>query len=304
MIIYFEAKEGLKRMSKLQPGTTVVLRVLRETPLGYMLTDGREDVLLHRNEATTVLAEEDEVKVFIYLDREGRLTSTMTLPVIEAGSYQWVKVVSTEPGLGVFVDIGISKDLLVEKNDLPALESLWPIEGDLLYCTIKATKRGLLYGKPATEDVMQEIAEEAPSSLFNKDIQATVYRVLRVGTSFMTDEGYIGFVHETERKEEPRLGERVAVRVIHVKEDGTLNLSMLPRKQEGMTEDADKLYAYLESRGGAMPYWDKSFPEDIRDRFNMSKAAFKRALGKLMKEDKVFQEEGWTYIKKEDEPKA
>ncbi|WP_078408641.1 CvfB family protein [Priestia abyssalis] len=288
-------------MSKLQPGKTMVLRVVRETPLGYMLTDGREEVLLHRNEATATLAEEEEVKVFIYLDREGRLTSTMTLPVIEAGTYQWVKVVGTEPGLGVFVDIGISKDLLVEKNDLPALESLWPAEGDLLYCTIKATKRGLLYGKPATEDVMQGISKEAPKSLFNKDINATVYRVLRVGTSFITDEGYLGFVHETERREEPRLGERVKVRVIHVKEDGTLNLSMLPRKQEGMGEDADKIYEYLQSRSGAMPYWDKSFPEDIRDRFNMSKAAFKRALGKLMKENKITQEEGWTYIKKEEE---
>lgn len=288
-------------MSKLQPGKTMVLRVVRETPLGYMLTDGREEVLLHRNETTATLEDGEEVKVFVYLDREGRLTSTMTLPAIEAGTYQWVKVVGTEPGFGVFVDIGISKDLLVEKNDLPALESLWPTEGDLLYCTIKVTKRGLLYGKPATEEVMQGISKEAPRSLFNKDINATVYRVLRVGTFLITDEGYLGFVHETERREEPRLGERIKVRVIHVKEDGTLNLSMLPRKQEGMGEDADKIYEYLQSRGGAMPYWDKSSPEDIRDRFNISKASFKRALGKLMKENKISQEEGWTYIKKEEE---
>jgi hypothetical protein len=47
-----------------------------------------------------------------------------------------------------------------------------------------------------------------------------------------------------------------------------------------------------------MPFWDKSSPEDIKERFNMSKAAFKRALGKLMKEEKIYQEEGWTYFKK------
>jgi uncharacterized protein len=29
----------------------------------------------------------------------------------------------------------------------------------------------------------------------------------------------------------------------------------------------------------------------------MSKAAFKRALGRLMKEGKVYQENGWTYKK-------
>ena len=65
-----------------------------------------------------------------------------------------------------------------------------------------------------------------------------------------------------------------------------------------MDEDAQVLYDYMESRGGVMPFWDKSYPEDIRERFNMSKAAFKRALGKLMKEGKVYQEEGWTYFKR------
>jgi predicted RNA-binding protein (virulence factor B family) len=54
----------------------------------------------------------------------------------------------------------------------------------------------------------------------------------------------------------------------------------------------------MESRGGAMPYSDKSDPDDIKARFNMSKAAFKRALGRLMKENKVYQEAGWTYFTK------
>lgn len=83
-----------------------------------------------------------------------------------------------------------------------------------------------------------------------------------------------------------------------MKDDGTINISLLPRKEEGMEDDAAVIYAYMEERGGAMPFWDKSHPEDIKERFNMSKAAFKRALGKLMKEEKVYQEEGWTYFKK------
>ncbi len=46
-----------------------------------------------------------------------------------------------------------------------------------------------------------------------------------------------------------------------------------------------------------MPYGDKSHPDDIRERFHLSKAAFKRALGHLMKNGKVYQEDGWTYEK-------
>jgi predicted RNA-binding protein (virulence factor B family) len=57
---------------------------------------------------------------------------------------------------------------------------------------------------------------------------------------------------------------------------------------------------YLELRGGAMPYSDKSAPEDIKDQFNISKAAFKRAIGKLLKLGLIRQSEGWTYKKEEE----
>lgn len=49
------------------------------------------------------------------------------------------------------------------------------------------------------------------------------------------------------------------------------------------------------NRGGAMPYGDKTPPDDIKFHFGLSKGAFKRALGKLMKEEKIYQEDGWTY---------
>jgi predicted RNA-binding protein (virulence factor B family) len=59
------------------------------------------------------------------------------------------------------------------------------------------------------------------------------------------------------------------------------------------------IYDYLVSRNGAMPFNDKSMPEDIQERFQLSKGAFKRALGKLLKEGKIYQEGVWTYLKKD-----
>ncbi|MBE3571292.1 MAG: hypothetical protein IMW92_14725, partial [Bacillales bacterium] len=111
-------------------------------------------------------------------------------------------------------------------------------------------------------------------------------------------EGFKGFIHESQREKEPRLGEKVEGRIIDVKVDGSINVSLLGRKQEKLDEDAERIFAFLQSRNGAMPYSDKSIPEDIMERFNLSKGAFKRALGRLMKDGKIYQEEGWTYIKK------
>ncbi|MCY8129802.1 hypothetical protein MOC33_12215, partial [Bacillus spizizenii] len=79
---------------------------------------------------------------------------------------------------------------------------------------------------------------------------------------------------------------------------GSVNMSLLPRKQDALSVDAEYILTYMRTRNGAMPYSDKSQPDDIRERFNMSKAAFKRALGHLMKNGKVYQENGWTYEKK------
>ena len=132
-------------------------------------------------------------------------------------------------------------------------------------------------------------------------MKARVIRTGKIGTNVITEEGYMGFIHESERREEPRLGEVVEGRVVRVKENGEFNMSLIPQKEFAIGEDAEVIFDYLMGRRGAMPFCDKSEPDDIRRVFKMSKASFKRALGHLMKEGKVYQEDGWTYLKEENE---
>lgn len=285
-------------MQMIEVGKAVELEVDRETEFGYFLTDGTDDVLLHNSEIAegTELEIGQEVTVFIYLDKQGRLTSTMKIPNIQVGTYGWAEVVNVRRELGVFVNIGLSKDILVSLDDLPNLQHLWPAVGDRLYVSLKTDRQERLFAKLATEDVIQEMAVKAPlKGVRNTTVKGNVYRLLMVGSFFVSEEGYRCFVHESERKQEPRLGEFVEGRVIDSKEDGTLNVSLMPFKQDKMVEDAEVIFRYLMNRGGAMPYGDKTQPEDVQFHFGLSKGAFKRALGKLMKEGKVYQEDGWTY---------
>lgn len=284
-------------MSSLQAGAVVTLDVVREASFGYFLSNGQEDVLLHNNEIGESFNPEERQTVFLYHDKQGRLAATMTIPKVQFGVYEWVEVVGMQPKLGVFVDIGIQKDLLLSRDDLPELMTLWPKKGDKVYCTLKLDKKGRLFAHLATEEVIREIAVKATREDFNKDVTGRVYRLLMVGTLILTEEGYIGFIHESQRQEEPRLGEQVSGRIIDVKEDGSVHVSLFGRKHEVQEDDAAAIYTYMEGRGGAMPFSDKSSPDDIKRTFNLSKAAFKRALGKLMKEQRVYQEDGWTYFK-------
>jgi uncharacterized protein len=280
-------------------GQTVTLTVARKAEFGYFLSDGNEDVLLHINEADREYELDESVEVFLYVDSEGRTSASTTIPEIAIGKYAWLKVVDSNPNVGVFLDIGLKKDLLLGIDDLPVHKSVWPKAGDLVYVTLRVNNNYLLYARLATDPVIESISTKATRGDFNKNIQGHIYRTAKVGSWIYTIEGYKGFIHESQRQQEPRLGQMVEGRIIDVKEDGTVNVSLLARKQDTQDLEAERVFEYLMSRNGAMPFNDKSMPEEIQERFQLSKGAFKRALGKLMKEGRVYQEGSWTYVKKE-----
>ncbi|MGD6841591.1 CvfB family protein [Bacillus infantis] len=278
-------------------GQVTTLTVSRKSSFGYFLTDGDEDVLLHINEAAKEYEVDEKVEVFLYTDSRERISATDTLPEIRVGVYGWAKVSDVREDLGVFIDIGIQKEMLLGQEDLPLHLSVWPQKGDLLYITLRVNRNNRVYVKHAKDPIIEEISIKATRKDFNKNVHGHIYRTAKVGSWAYTAEGFKGFIHESQRKAEPRLGEKIEGRIIDVKEDGTVNISLLPRKEEALDADSQKVLSYLEERNGSMPYGDKSMANEIQERFQMSKSSFKRALGRLMKEGKVYQEDGWTYIK-------
>lgn len=286
-------------MEPFQAGIVVDLEVGREAPFGYFLTDGDQEVLLHETETDRDLVEGETVTVFLYRDKKDRLASTMTIPAVSMDTYEWLSVVEVRKNLGVFINIGIKRDVLLSFDDLPERFELWPKIGDKLYCSLQLDKKGRLLAKLADEEKMDEITHPATEAWFNHEFIGTIYRLVWTGSFMISDDGIKGFIHESEQEQEPRFGKKVAGRVIDVKEDGTVNVSLLPRKQERMGDDAEAILSYLQNRGGPMPYTDRTHPDDIKAIFGISKGAFKRALGRLMKEKKVYQKDGWTFINEE-----
>lgn len=283
-------------MNELKSGEIVELAVLQEEGSRYYLTNGDTEIPLNKSEVLEELAIGARVKVFLYADRRGELQATTALPTITQGEYGWARVLKVSKE-GALVDIGTSREVLVKGEDLPAIEEIWPQVGDHLYMTLRVDRNGELFGRLITEEKVNEQYEGAMEDMYNQNIIARPYRLLPVGSFLLGVENpYRIFVHNSEMKAEPRLGQEVSVRIIDVKEDGSMNGSFLPRKHERLGEDADKIFAYLESVGGKMPFGDKSTPEEVQEMFGMSKGAFKRALGTLYKARKIKQQDGWTEI--------
>lgn len=279
-------------------------------PLGQVITavmtDENEDyyfVQQDKNGTTFQLSKTDyseplhiggSVRGFVYENENHQLTMTTKIPSVLVDHYDYGTVVATRRDLGVFVDIGLpDKDVVVSLDDLPTIHELWPKQGDRLLIALTVDNKDRLWGVLADEAIYTAISNHADDGFKNKDMLATVYRLKITGTLVLTDDYYLGYIHPSERDQEPRLGQHVKVRVIGVNQQGVLNLSMKPRAYEAIGDDAQMLLAMLEhSNDHRLPYTDKSDPADIKEVFGISKGQFKRAIGHLLKERLVKQEDG------------
>ncbi|WP_238403229.1 S1 RNA-binding domain-containing protein [Paenibacillus mesophilus] len=288
---------------RLEAGTVAKLQVAREVPPnGFFLTNGSRDVLLHYSEVVGSVKPGDEVEAFLFHDTEDRLSATMKKPGIRLGEVGLLEVADIHPRFGCFLEMGLGRQLLLPASELPESKELHPKPGDKVYVLLNHDRQGRMTAKLAGEKELSALAFRAPDSWKNSTVEAIVYKPLQMGTFVVCDGGVLGFgaigmVHEKERTRPLRLGERVSVRVVFVREDGRVNLSMRQPKQIGRFEDADRILAFLRERpNGAMPYSDETPADVISSKFGISKAAFKRALGKLMKEGLVTQQGSWTHL--------
>lgn len=281
----------------LQPGHYVKLEVVRESEFGYFLTDQTEDVLLHKKQVKGKLVIGEEVEVFLYQDHHGRLAATMEEPIIKFGEVGWLEVVSINERDGVFLYNGIVRDLFLSVDDLGTDRNLWPRVGEKLPVTLTYDKKGRLMARLMRGAPVEEAAPEAPKTILNGEVTGTIYYFAEKGVFLITEEGYVAFLHFKEVDEELHLGKVLKGRVTFVRDDGRINISVQPRAHERRSEDSEKIYAFLLKRDGGMPYTDQSDPMIIKQKFGMSKGAFKRAIGKLLKEGLIYQKDGWTFKK-------
>ena len=238
---------------------------------------------------------------FAYENEKHNLQITKNVPDVRLGHYAWGEVTDIRRDLGVFVNIGLpNKDVVVSLDELPTIKELWPQRGDKLMITLRIDKKDRLWGELASADILQAVRIPAKPDMKNKQVKATVYRLKMVGTLVITPDYNFGFIHPDERQREPRLGEEVDARVIGVREDGVLNLSLRPRAYEAISDDAAMLLTLLQrSSTNSLPFTDKSDPKQIKKYFGMSKSQFKRAVGNLYKQRKITQNENGLFLVEE-----
>lgn len=282
---------------KYRPGDVVTMQVARLNELGAFLDAGTgntsDDILLHKLQQTAPIKEGDRVKVYLYLDPNKRLTASMKLPKMREGQLGYVRVLSVTRD-GGFVDIGAERGVFLPYSQMRGHVT----PNQLVWLKLYRDKSGRPAVTMRVEDDMVRASKPAEGVKVGDQITGTIYNILPEGFFIFTNQRFLAFLH---RSEVPggRLdfGQEVTCRVTYIRQDGRLNVSMRLQKENALIADAEEIYAFLKKRSGKMPYCDSTPLEIIKQKFGISKAAFKRALGHLMKEGKIYQEDGWTYLK-------
>lgn len=260
-------------------GTKKTLMVVKEVEFGVYLGNSQEKVLLPKKQVPEGVEVGDPIEVFLYKYSSDRLIATTNEPKIMLGELAVLNVAATG-GIGAFLDWGLEKDLL-----LPFREQTAPLKkGDQILVALYIDKSQRLC---ATMKVYERLRTDSPYKV-DDQVEGIIYELSdNFGVFVAVDNLYSALIPKREAFGKLRVGDRVKARVVKVKEDGKLDLSVREKAFLQMDVDADLIMKRMEEYGGSLPFTDKADPELIKKEFDLSKNAFKRAIGRLLKEGKI-----------------
>lgn len=266
----------------IQLGKVQVLKIQRVKEFGVYLEEpgaAGQSVLLPKKQVPEGTGVGDELEVFIYKDSEDRLIATTAKPKLMVSETGLLRV--KEVGkIGAFLDMGLEKDLL-----LPFKEQNRRVQtGEECLVAVYVDKSQRL---AATMNVYSYLSADSP---YQKDDKVTglIYEIHdTIGAFVAVDNRYYGLIPKKELFGGKQVGEQIEARVTKVRADGKLDLSLRDKAHVQMDKDARVILELLSASGGVLPFNDKTSPEVIKRETDMSKNAFKRAVGRLLKEGKI-----------------
>lgn len=278
----------------LELGKKQRLKVVKKVDFGVYLAeedgDKKEDrVLLPAKQVPEGAGPGTELEVFLYKDSSDRLIATTREPRLTLGETALLTV--AEVGrIGAFLDWGLEKDLL-----LPYREQTGPVKkGDQVLAALYIDKSQRLC---ATMKIYHYLKQHSPY-VIGDQVKGRVYEISRnFGVFVAVDDQYSALIPRREAQGRYQVGQELSLRVTEVKEDGKLTVSARQKAYLQIGQDAELVLEAIEKAGGRLDFDDKASPEKIDEELGLSKAAFKRAVGHLLKEGKIQLEPGKILLK-------
>ena len=270
------------RINMIELGKVQTLEIVKFTDFGAYLSESKsseEKVLLPIKQVPKGADIGSGVEVFVYRDSKDRLISTVNMPYLTLGKVAKLKV-NDVTSIGAFLDWGLEKDLFLSFKE----QTTRVRPGQSYMVALYVDKSNRL---AATMNVYKYL-ENGKGYEKDQVVKGTVYEINeKFGVFVAVDDRYQGLIHKNEVHTKLSIGDVVEARITDVREDGKVNLSLNKKAYMQMDEDGEKILNVIEEFDGVLPFNDKASPEVIEREFGMSKASFKRAVGRLYKERKI-----------------
>ncbi len=263
-------------------GKRNLLSIIRESAPGLYLDAGElGEVLLPKRFIPSTLKPKEKLEVFLYRDSEDRLVATTENPLATVGEFACLKVVGLHERAGAFLDWGLSKDLLLPFREQ---ERSVRVGQSVVVCVVLDPKSGRLV---ATTRLKRHVSRNPPLYRPNDQVSLLIADATPLGYPAIVDEQHFGLLFRDKITTPLQVGQRLKGFVRQVRPNGQIDLSLDAAGYGRVTSLSDAILQTLRESGGRFAFDDDSSPEAIRQRFGVSKKAFKQALGKLYKARRI-----------------
>lgn len=266
------------------------LKVTRNTDAGLFLgNESGKEALLPNSHILSEPKVGDTLPVFVYSDADGRLLASMRKPVAQLDEFVCLRA-SAVTEQGAFMEWGLEKDLFV-----PFSEQKFEMQKDGYYVVRIYLDEisGRIVGSSrldrfvSNEDIKLEEGEE---------VEILITEESQLGYSCIINDQYKGLVYHSDVYQDLFVGEELIAYVKNLREDKLIDISLQKIGFRKVLSATDVIMDYLTKHKGYLDLHDKSNPEDIAKKFNMSKATFKKSIGVLYRHRKVLIKPDGVYL--------
>ncbi len=253
------------------------LEVVKQLDFGVYLRAGDVEILMPTKWVPAGTQIGDKLSVFVFRDSDDRLIATTVTPFATANTFAFLEVKQSN-NFGAFLDWGMDKDLLVPFREQPM--KLEQGKSYVVYVYVDKTTNRLA----ASVKLNRFIQKDDVTVMDGDMVDLLVYSETPLGYNAIINNTYSGLIYKNEIFEAIRIGDKLKGFVKHVREDNKIDLSLQKKGFELVDEVKWRIEKILKENGGTLPLNDESSPEEIKATLQISKKAFKKAIGALYRD--------------------
>jgi predicted RNA-binding protein (virulence factor B family) len=258
------------------------LTVLRSAAPGLYLDGGTHgEILLPGRYIPSGATVGGKLDVFVYRDSEDRLVATTEKPRAMVGEFASLQVAGVNPRIGVFLNWGLEKDLLLPIREMNG--PLNPGDWEVVQVVLDTRTDRLI----ASARLNRRLDLTPPHYHEGESVKLIVASKSPLGYNLIVNHAHRGLIYHTDVPGMLKVGQQLEGYIRSIRQDGKLDIALGQAGHRRIGAMSDKVIEVLTARGGSLPYHDNSLPEEIREVFGMSKKAFKQAIGTLFRERRI-----------------